>query len=362
MGYTEQHIAGYFAADMVNPCNVNDTRAGSRWWLFVAHIEMDNLDHETDANSNDNSTIPYRTGPSSVNIIACQPKMEVRKALVVSSGLSTNATLLPGNGTATFNFSAWDVLAYVKRTEAAASQMVIGNAKLPLPDTNNVTFVEPTFNLMNTTMTEYTGKAWMDTNNLISNARKAFQGAAAQVAAASFVIHTSDTLHGSTFWTEQRLVLRLLSFWLVTSILIVLLGIAAILMFHRPFKVVTRDPGTIAGLAAILASSSDFSDSVQGVGHSATATKARLRALSPFYIESVSDVKGHGFRIRSSCVESTQIEKSQSLNHATVNRYVETKKGPLALCFIRIPFVASLVHCYLLDIKRVPRQFVDNKY
>jgi hypothetical protein len=323
MGYTEQHVAGYFAADMINPCNVNDTLAGSRWWLFVAHIEMDDRDHEMASNSNDNSTTPYRTGPSSVNIIACQPKMEVRKALVVSNGLSTNATLLPGKGLASFNFSAWDILAYVKRTEAATSYVVSGNVVLPLPDTHNVTFVEPTFELMNTTMTEYTGTAWMDANNLIANSRKAFQGAAAQVAAASFVKQSRDTIYGSTSWTEQRLVLRLLSFWLVTSLLIVLLGIAAALVFYRPFKVITRDPGTIAGLAAILASSPDFSNALQGVGHSTSATKARLKDLSPFHTETVSDTKGHGFRIQSSPLESTQEDTSRPLNAEKVNRYVK---------------------------------------
>jgi hypothetical protein len=323
MGYTEQHIAGYFAADMVNPCNINDTLAGSRWWLFVAHIELDDRDHEMISNSNDNSTIPYRTGPSSVNIVACQPRMEVRKAVVVSNGLSTNATLLPNKGSATFNFSAWDILAYVKRTEAAAWSIVGGNVVLPLPDTHNVTFTEPTFELMNTTMTEYTGKAWMDTGNLIAHSRKAFQGAAAQVAAASFVKQSSDTIYGSTSWTEQRLVLRLLSFWLVTSLLIVLFGIAATLVFYRPFNVVTRDPGTIAGLAAILASSPDFSDALQGVGHSAGATKARLKAMSPFHTETVSNTKGYGFHILSSRLESIQEEESRPLNLEKVSRYVK---------------------------------------
>jgi len=75
-----------------------------------------------------------------VSIIACQPKIELRKAHVTSDGQTVNATLLSdGADLSPAGISAWDVLYQAKQSEDAARIVLSGPNFLPLPDSNNIT-------------------------------------------------------------------------------------------------------------------------------------------------------------------------------------------------------------------------------
>jgi hypothetical protein len=159
IGYKEQHIAGYIVGDDVTTCNPNGTHPHDQEWrIFVAHVELDNVTRTFNASGLE---LQYRdgqwfmfnpyarrrlttllnfSGEHSVSIITCQPKIELRKALVVSDGETVNATLI-GDGAALAppNISAWDVLHQIKQSEFAAGPLLSGPNMMPLPDSNNVT-------------------------------------------------------------------------------------------------------------------------------------------------------------------------------------------------------------------------------
>ena len=161
---------------------------------------------------------------------------------------------------------------------------------------------------------------------MIESAKKAFQGVAVQVVLDHFSQASNGTLNGSASWTEQRLILRTLSFWLVTSILIMLIIIVAVLCFERSPLVVPRDPGSIAGLAAIVASSPDINSSLQGVAHSENATKTRLIALAPYCTEYLRVGEGERFQIGVPDMEASD----QALIHA---ESAQQQKWYVKICF-----------------------------
>lgn len=317
-GFEYQHVAGYLAIDQVTNCYKNGTALpDKRWWLWVAHVEMDNQ-NRTWTSGTSNTTTYYRSGKSSVSIIACQPKIEMRKARVVSDGRTMNASLIPDSSSpVTINLTAWDLLTYAQNSEQDAKFILGGTNRRPWPQSQNTTLTEMIFVLMNATMPRKDSSGWMDTDFLMESSKKAFQNVASQVVFDHFTNPANATLTGSASWLEQRLILRSLSFYLVASLLVVLLGIAAALCFYQPIIAVPRDPGSIAGLAAILASSPSVIHMLKGVGHSAVATKAQLIAGAPFHSETVNSPEGRRFRIQASNIDA---QSSKPFQHMPIQK------------------------------------------
>jgi hypothetical protein len=185
--------------------------------------------------------------------------------------------------------------------------------------------------VMNATSPRYNTSAWMDTDVMINSARKAFQGVAVQAVLNHFSQEFNGTLNGSASWTEQRLILRTLSFWLVTSLLVMLIIIVAALCCQSSPLVVPRDPGSIAGLAAIVASSPDINSLLQGVAHSEDATKARLIALSPYRTDYSGVGEGHHFQISVPSIEASDDALVHSVSAQQQKWYVKICIRPLQL-------------------------------
>lgn len=78
---------------------------------------------------------------------------------------------------------------------------------------------------------------------------------------------SSSTIQGTVNTTKRRLYVRDLSFGLMTGILVLFIAISVLLgIFYFPVRACSRDPGSVAGLATILARSPQFMSEVMGMG------------------------------------------------------------------------------------------------
>lgn len=341
-GYEFNLVAGYMATEMTANCQDNGTTIPDqkRWWFYVAHVDMDDQ-NRTYVNPSTNDTMSYRDGKSSISIVACQPKIEMRKARVESDGRTMNATLVPNSSSpVTINVTGWDIMDYARASEADARLILGGTNRRAWPQGDNTTLTSMMFSLMNSTAPRKNATAWMDADFLMQSSKKAFQKVAPQVIFDYITEPADATLTGSISYVEQRLVLRSLSFYLVVSLLIVLMGIAVALCFLQRTEAVPRDPGSIAGLAAIMAASPSITRMLRGVGHSAAATKTRIIAHAPFHSEIAFGPEGQHLQIQASNIDTQSQTPFQTLSaekqnwwrpfHITIPGMVVTLIAPLA--------------------------------
>jgi hypothetical protein len=269
--------------------------------LFVGHVELD--DHNYTRPYMFNTTIIYRNGKSSASAIACKPKYEIRRAHITMDGTGVKEKSIVMNETPTTlpNVSAWGLLDFFKNSSESAFRIMSGTNLDGYFGVDNVTINEPIFFMMNSTMARTTPESWLEPEFLIESARKSFQRIATQLVLSYVTEPVNGTSTGTVQWKENRLVLRPLSFYLIVALLVVLIGVALSLYLRPPIGVVPRDPGSIAGLATIVASSAAINAALDGVGHSHTATEARLMALAPYYT-----TVGHGGEQRQFLIEASQ--------------------------------------------------------
>lgn len=288
-GVSLDSLAGHYAYDTCDYGDSNGTLPSPcrRWWLIVAHVELDDKNHTYPTSGRGVDFITARGGESSISSIACEPKYEMRKARVVTDGTNFDASLIEDSPSSTIpNITAWDILLNAKDSEMRAWNLLHGTNvedMSSVSSVDNVTLTHDIFALMNYTMLRNSSKSWMDTNFLIEAARKSFQGVATQVALQYLTQAVEGNSTATIYWTENRLVLQKLSFYLVTSILLILIAITVALLVSTPAGVVPRDVGSIAGMAAIVASSPELGAALENTGYSAAATKHRAISFSPFH-------------------------------------------------------------------------------
>lgn len=90
---------------------------------------------------------------------------------------------------------------------------------------------------------------------------------AANIAHQYLLEPSSSTIQGTVNTTKRRLYVRDLSFGLMAGILVLFIVISALLgIVYFPVRACSRDPGSIAGLATVLARSPQFMSEVMGIG------------------------------------------------------------------------------------------------
>jgi hypothetical protein len=281
-------LAGYFTWAYYNPREL---------LLWVGHVELD--DHNW-TRPYFNSTRIYRNGKSSVSAIACKPKYEIRRANITMDGTEIREASLIMNDTSTTlpDVSAWSLLDYFQVSSASAFDILSGTNADGSYSMDNVTITDSIFSMMNSTMARPTRESWMEPEFLMESARKSFQRIATQLVLSYVTEPVNGTSTGTVQWKENRLVLRPLSFYLIVALLVFLIGVAFVLYLRQPTGVVPRDPGSIAGLATIVASSAAINTALEGVGHSPDATEARLMALGPYHTTVGHDEEHRQFLIK----------------------------------------------------------------
>ena len=302
-GYTLDEISRYSVLDDTDGCLLKQganwtTLPGRKWWIWVSHIDIDDR-NRTYTSLEYNGT--YRDGKVSLSTIACEPTIEMRKARVTTDGLTYSATLTDDPPTAlNLNISAWDMQDSVEISDSLASMIFNGASKGPLHMPDDITLTRSLFILMNASMPRDSLQDWMDIDFLMEASRMAYQRVAVHVALEQYITAANGSTHGVTTWVESRLVVRPLSFYLTTSILAVLIFMTTFMCRYRPSGLVPHDPGSIVGLASIIASSPELQNVLENTGSSGAATKMRLLGSHQFQSGITGHAKNKSFQIRSS--------------------------------------------------------------
>jgi hypothetical protein len=106
-----------------------------------------------------------------------------------------------------------------------------------------------------------------DPNVLSANLRTSISSTMAQAAKRYLMAHISGTVQGAVIKPDVRLVIQPVSFGIILAALcLAVINSLALLLMYTPCRVASLDPGSIGGLAAILARSRDASASFQGTG------------------------------------------------------------------------------------------------
>lgn len=106
---------------------------------------------------------------------------------------------------------------------------------------------------------------WDNTTLLAQEVEQAFTRIGAYIAKRFMLQPAEEVTSGTVTVTERRLFVRDLSFGFMLGLLIILLAIGGFLVLsYLPVAVCPKDPGSVGGLATILARSTDFMSQLEG--------------------------------------------------------------------------------------------------
>ncbi|RFU28160.1 hypothetical protein B7463_g8172, partial [Scytalidium lignicola] len=107
---------------------------------------------------------------------------------------------------------------------------------------------------------------FLETENLIQQAQKAFSSVAVQFAARNLLAPSNATLIGTVSFQENRLHVQKVSVILMVVIFLLSFCLSILVGFFRPWNIVPHNPNTIAGIAVLLQSSTTFKRMLSGTG------------------------------------------------------------------------------------------------
>ncbi|PGH14249.1 hypothetical protein AJ80_05989 [Polytolypa hystricis UAMH7299] len=108
---------------------------------------------------------------------------------------------------------------------------------------------------------------FLDGDTMSEAFQGAYRGVAAQFAQQNLVVPSSENVTGTVVYTEDRLHIRMTSFWVMFGCLVALTILALIVFITAPSGVVPRDPDSIAALTVILAKSDELQNLLRDTGH-----------------------------------------------------------------------------------------------
>ncbi|KAI0123773.1 hypothetical protein BJ170DRAFT_94376 [Xylariales sp. AK1849] len=161
--------------------------------------------------------------------------------------------------------------------------------------TNNITYdnhpydldFDYFFRLVGAAARPTTYDFFLDQDVVLDHATKLYSLMAAQLAKESLMVPASTHANATAHVTEARLRVRGLSLYGMFGTLAVLIILTGTLCFLAPRQVVTRDPGSIGGLATILARSQGLCNSLQRPGMPSKPSLRRMLAAK--YCKTVTE-------------------------------------------------------------------------
>ena len=209
----------------------------------------------------------------------CTPKYNISRAIVTYGGSATDRRLvtkvdIPPNAQASSmpDITSSDILMAVLQSAAMAG-------------------IDPGYAMVNATFSSDLG--WLDDYAVLSEAlRKSTITTGPQVAKENFLRASKDTIIGTASVLQNRLLVRVLSFALMEALsgILSLLALGMIL-FYPSCAVCSRDPGSIGGLATVLARSQRALQSLRGLG-AVTAKQLENRMSGYSYRSITSGIDG----------------------------------------------------------------------
>jgi hypothetical protein len=217
-----------------------------------------------------NDTMPTFT------TLVCKPTYNITKGLVSLSGDGSVARItlqLSGAHSNAANASIpgvdpWDVALALNSSLNSAAALIHSasfNYYTGGPSANS-TIWGTFFQLCNISMPQENASAFLDAGLLQQVSREVYSSVAAQVAKQNFLSSAEEPFSGTYSISEHRLFVRGLSLRLMEAMLALLIIIPCILCVLTPGNCTSRDPGSIGGLATILARSSKLATILDGTG------------------------------------------------------------------------------------------------
>ncbi|CAL5873069.1 uncharacterized protein PFLUO_LOCUS7338 [Penicillium psychrofluorescens] len=122
------------------------------------------------------------------------------------------------------------------------------------------------FAAMSNANPEISGPEWLNGTLVAAQAENMITAVAAQVAKSFLMVSAHEPLKGMTDRVEERILVRKLSFGTMEATLGAFIVITIALSITVPRSVCSRDPGSIAGLATIMAANDTVTQSFKGTG------------------------------------------------------------------------------------------------
>ncbi|KAF2137462.1 uncharacterized protein K452DRAFT_235787 [Aplosporella prunicola CBS 121167] len=208
-------------------------------------------------------------------VLVCEPHYIIKPADITidSNGALLDVSLhdqVAPNKTLPL-LSEWDLLEGVisSLSEAYSSLSLMPSNQKPLvlaaKSTPSIASFSSFFTLMGA-VTRISNDTFTDYNFLERESRRLYSLVAAQIAKSNIMTPEKENHEGTCHVTEQRLRIRGLSLYFMQATLGVLTITTACLYSLVPRAVTSGDPGTIGGLAAIMARSRDLSAILSSAG------------------------------------------------------------------------------------------------
>ena len=198
--------------------------------------------------------------------LLCVPDHTIQQRLVTKEGNSTTQKLTVGaaevssSGSARLqNVRPLDIALGVFTSVTNSQELYQQTYNFP---TNSDTFFNILAQQHIVTDGSVASPFWMNQQNLENLSSDLYGSIAAQVAAQELLLPTHESFLGTASTNEDRLFVRVLSFALMEAGL-ALIVIANLFLFLLPnTHIIVRDPGTLAGIAAVIAASPELTDRI----------------------------------------------------------------------------------------------------
>lgn len=141
------------------------------------------------------------------------------------------------------------------------------------------------YNLMMMVQGHSKPETLLDPEILMRSARSVYQAVASQVALTG-LIPNNETVIGEIKYPEYRIQVKILPVWLMSSGFVLMMCVCGSLLLLRPKDVVSRDPTSLAAMAAILTTSQKLNRRLLNMGH-ANLSSFRKRLSGSLYITTI---------------------------------------------------------------------------
>ncbi|CAG7930768.1 unnamed protein product [Penicillium olsonii] len=329
-----------------DPPFINDWDADLRIWATIAPSPMLNMSVKEQANYTGFSRDP-------IHISVCKPRYTAQRGPVRiwrDDGASANSVDIEPE-----SLNATSTIAGVQATKLMyTAQKSLSTGALMLSSTAGDQYVFAA----NDTSRE---KLWTDTALFERTISDGFSCMMQQVVKNDLLQDKPYHIDGTVQFTEDRLFVRQMSFWLMAVLLTILITIVVILLcFFVPVAVCPRDTGSIGGMATILAQSPEF---MAGFEDSQFQTEPQMAASRPGQTQysAVTDMKGK-FTIVPQDQPVQEVGPSESESSPTWwHPFASTWFIRIAVILFPIAIIVSLEVVYYISTSRRGITLVDGK-
>lgn len=232
------------------------------------------------------------TGYADIAALLCYPTYDVFRAQVTLDGQGHAVQVentSRSTGRAIPGLRAWDLANAFFSSVSMAQAMIFSDA-MKLRGDKDWGFTSVTdagsyvylWQLLNIVRPQGDVLNWSNTTLAREVLQSVWSTWSAQLASLHLKMPATHAVTGVTTAVQDRLVIRTGPFWLIEAGLLAMVLVAAVLLSTTPNDVLARDPGSLGGLALILASSKDLQAFLSGLWHLSQQAMRDALAVSQF--------------------------------------------------------------------------------